>query len=225
MLRIPQSIAITVLLVYLFLLTGCATPVGVNKVSPRESYQEANANPLNAGVLSNQSKYVLNRYALLEKFDEEPAAAIAVLHEKALHDTRGDILYTLAEGSYLYGSQLAASSKEEERHLAPDYFLLSALYSFWNTQYHARICHVSLFYWEAVGEEKELVGVDGDYLHVVFHSAVYNVQPLAGRLGRQLLQPPDCLCKANTVSEISAYAKPRGAKIIYQSHHPVFLHR
>jgi pimeloyl-ACP methyl ester carboxylesterase len=127
--RIPQSIAITVLLVYLVFLAGCATPVGVNKVSPLESYQDANANPLNAGVLSNQSKFVLNRYALLEKFDKEPAAAIAVLHEKALYDARGDILYTLAEGCYLYGSQLAASSKEVERNLAPDYFLLSALYS------------------------------------------------------------------------------------------------
>jgi len=105
--------------------------VGVNKVSPRESYQDTYANPLNAGVLSDHSKYVLNRYDLLKKFDKEPAATIAVLHEKALHDDRGDILYTLAEGSYLYGSQLVDSYRDEKQKLAPDYFLLSALYPFY----------------------------------------------------------------------------------------------
>lgn len=127
--RMTYFSACAVLLVCLVFLSGCATPVGVNKVSPRKSYQDAYANPLNAGVLSDPSKYVLDRYDLLKKFDKEPAAVIAVLHEKALHDDRGDILYTLAESSYLYGSQLVDSYQEQEQKLAPDYFLLSALYS------------------------------------------------------------------------------------------------
>jgi triacylglycerol esterase/lipase EstA (alpha/beta hydrolase family) len=121
----------TVLLICVLLLSGCATPFGVNAVSPRESYREAYANPLNAGVLGDQAKYVLNRYDLLTKFDKEPASAIAVLHEKALHDDREDILYTLAECSYLYGSQLADSYNSDNNKLAPDYFLLSALYSYY----------------------------------------------------------------------------------------------
>ncbi|MBC2734344.1 MAG: hypothetical protein HF981_08305 [Desulfobacteraceae bacterium] len=127
--RVTHFSAGVVLLVWLVILSGCATPVGVNKVSPRESYQDTYANPLNAGVLSDPSKYVLDRYDLLEKFDKEPASVIAVLHEKALYDDRGDILYTLAECSYLYGSQLADSYQEKEQKLAPDYFLLSVLYS------------------------------------------------------------------------------------------------
>lgn len=127
--RITHFSASAVLLVWLVVLSGCATPVGVNKLSPRKSYQDVYANPLNAGVLSDPSKYVLDRYDLLKKFDKEPAAVIAVLNAKALHDDRGDILYTLAEGSYLYGSQLVDSSQEKEQKLAPDYFLLSALYS------------------------------------------------------------------------------------------------
>ncbi len=127
--RMIRISAGTVLMVCLVFLAGCATPVGVNKVSPRKAYRDAYANPLTAGVLSDQAKYVLNRYDLLKKFDKEPAAAIEVLHEKALYDDRGDILYALAEGSYLYGSQLVGSEKEEEQKLAPDYFLLSALYS------------------------------------------------------------------------------------------------
>jgi len=119
------------LLLCALLLYGCATPIGVNKASPRDAYRDARANALNAGVLSDQAKYVLNRYDLLKKFDSEPAATIAVLHEKALHDDRGDILYALAEGSYLYGSQLVDRYQEEEQKLAPDYFLLSALYSYY----------------------------------------------------------------------------------------------
>ena len=119
----------SVLLVCLVFLSGCATPIGVNKVSPQQSYQDAYANPLNAGVLSDQAKFVLNRYDLLKEFDKEPAETMAILHEKALHDERGDILYALAEGSYLYGSKLARSILVEEQKLAPDYFLLSSLYS------------------------------------------------------------------------------------------------
>lgn len=120
-----------VLLVFVVLLSGCATPIGVNKVSPQQSYQDAYANPLNAGVLSDQAKFVLNRYDLLKEFDKEPAATMAVLNEIALHDARGDILYTLAECSYFYGSKLAHSNLVEEQNLAPDYFLLSSLYSFY----------------------------------------------------------------------------------------------
>ena len=127
--RVTHFSAGAVLLVWLVFLSGCATPIGVNKVSPLKSYQDTYANPLNAGVLSDPSKYVLDRYDLLEKFDKEPAAVIAVLHEKALYDDRADILYTLAECSYLYGSQLVDSYQEKEQKLAPDYFLLSVLYS------------------------------------------------------------------------------------------------
>jgi len=131
MLKMIRISAGAMLLACLHFLSGCATPVGVNAVTPREAYQDAYASPLNAGALSDQAKFVLNRYDLLKKYDSEPAAAIAVLHDKALHDDRGDILYTLAEGSYLHASQLSDSYHEEEQKLAPDYFLLSALYSFY----------------------------------------------------------------------------------------------
>ncbi len=123
--------AAAMLLLCLAFLSGCATPIGVNQVSPREAYQDAYANPLNSGVLSDQSKYVLNRYDMLKKNHKEPALTIVALHEKALHDDRCDILYALAECSYLYGSQLRDSLQAEEQKLAPDYFLLSVLYAYY----------------------------------------------------------------------------------------------
>jgi pimeloyl-ACP methyl ester carboxylesterase len=100
-------------------------------VSPREAYHDAYANPLGAGVASDQAKYVLNRYNLLKKFARDPAAVITDLHEKALHDDRRDILYALSEVSYLYGDQLAENARPEDQTLAPDYFLLSAIYAYY----------------------------------------------------------------------------------------------
>lgn len=142
--------AAALLLVCLLLLSGCATPIGVNAVSPRDSYNDAYANPLNAGVLSDQAKFVLNRHFLLDTYAGNPAAAIAALHDKALHDDRRDILYTLAEASYLYGSRLAKESilpittqeeqqkvwpyssplAERQKKLSKDYFLMAAVYAY-----------------------------------------------------------------------------------------------
>jgi pimeloyl-ACP methyl ester carboxylesterase len=119
-----------VLITGVFLLSGCATPVGVTSVTPQEAFFDTYANPLNAGVASDQAKYVLSRYDLLAKFEKSPAAAIAELHEKALQEERRDILYALAEVSYLYGTQLAKSWSQDKQLLAPDYFLLSALYAY-----------------------------------------------------------------------------------------------
>ena len=54
------------LLLCALLLAGCATPVGVTMVSPREAYQDAYANPLGAGVASDQAKYVLTQVTFEE---------------------------------------------------------------------------------------------------------------------------------------------------------------
>lgn len=131
MTRLIRCCAGAIVLACLLVVAGCATPVGVNKVSPREAYQLAYANPLGAGVLSDQARFVLHRYNLLQKYENEPTAAIAQLHQKALHDNRGDILYALAEVCYLYGGQLAGSYDSKKQAAAPDYFLLSTLYSFY----------------------------------------------------------------------------------------------
>ena len=129
--KLIRTSAALVLLVCLAFLAGCATPIGVKKLSPQKAYQNAYANPLNAGVLSDQAKSVFNRYDLLKQFDKDPAPTLAILHQQALDDERGDILYALAEGAYLYGSKLARSVQVEEQELAPDYFMLSALYSWY----------------------------------------------------------------------------------------------
>ena len=121
---------VPIALLLLGLLAGCATPVGVKVVSPRDAYRDAFANPQSSGVASNDTNVVLNRFNLSRKFKESPAEAIADLHGKALTDDRRDILFALAETSYLHGEQLANSEDSSEQRDAADYFLLAAIYSY-----------------------------------------------------------------------------------------------
>ena len=72
------------LLALALFVSGCATPVGVRRVTPRAAYEKEQANPLNDMVLSDESKAVLNRFNLLQRFKKNPASAIAALHEKGL---------------------------------------------------------------------------------------------------------------------------------------------
>jgi pimeloyl-ACP methyl ester carboxylesterase len=118
------------LLLSVILLAGCATPIGIRQVSPRESYRVAMANPLTEGVASNDTMIVLRRFDLFREFKNEPARAIAYLHDKALHDDRRDILYALAELAYLHGEKLENDVDSPDRALAPDYFLLSSVYAY-----------------------------------------------------------------------------------------------
>jgi pimeloyl-ACP methyl ester carboxylesterase len=136
MIILPGAItrsANTLLLSCLLLIAGCATktPVGVDKVSLREAYLHTYANPLNQGIMSDEARYVLNRHFLLQQFESDQTTAIAALHAIALKDDRRDILYTLAEMSYLHGSELADSYRSANQKLASDYFLLSALYVYY----------------------------------------------------------------------------------------------
>lgn len=108
------------------LLSGCATPIGVTRVSAEKSYRTSTINPLNQGVVSNSAKAVLHRYNLGETFSTDPRGAIRFLHDTAIHDDRRDILFALAELSYLGGEKLRAGASPE----APDAFLQSAVYAY-----------------------------------------------------------------------------------------------
>jgi pimeloyl-ACP methyl ester carboxylesterase len=114
----------------LILLAGCATPIGIKQVSPRDSYRQLMTNPLTEGVASNATTIVLRRFNLVEKYENDPAAVITFLHDKALYDDRRDTLYALADLSYLNGERLEKSIKVAEQALAPDYFLIASVYAY-----------------------------------------------------------------------------------------------
>ena len=117
-------------LLLLSLLAGCATPVGVTRISPETSYRTSAANPLSQGELSNSARVVLHRYNLKEVFADDPSKAIRFLQETAILDDRRDLVFALAELSYVWGDRLQRSSSWDDLKRAPDSFLLSAVYAY-----------------------------------------------------------------------------------------------
>jgi len=111
------------------LITGCTTPIGATKTSLRVARRQANASAMQ-GEISSQSRLVLHRFDLDKQFASHPAEALTFLHEKACQDDRRDIVFALAELSYLHAYRLERSVKASEPKRARDYYLSAAIYSY-----------------------------------------------------------------------------------------------
>src|SRR5262252_995268 len=108
-------------IISLLSIVGCQTPVVVERLDDSTAQRQLTANALTADELSPPARNVLRRWVLSERYDDDPAGAIAALHTIAING-RGDEddLITLAEMSYLYA---------EKTHQRP-YYLGAAVYSF-----------------------------------------------------------------------------------------------
>lgn len=111
-------------------ITGCSTPVGVTRISPAASYHSSTANPISEGEMSNSARAVIHRYNLNETFADDPVKAIRFLQDTAILDDRRDLVFAMAEMSYLLGERRLKSSFWDEIAKAPDAFLLSAVYAY-----------------------------------------------------------------------------------------------
>src|SRR6516162_8238479 len=89
-------------MIWLLLSAGCATPVGVERVDASTAQRQLTANALTTDELSPSGRNVLRRWVLSDRYDDDPAGAIAALHTIAT-DGRGDQdeVITLAEMAYL----------------------------------------------------------------------------------------------------------------------------
>jgi pimeloyl-ACP methyl ester carboxylesterase len=85
------------------LVAGCAAPVGVKRIPPREAYRQLTANALTSDEPSDASQTVLRRYNLVESFDHYPAFTLGQLRTVVVSGRGGnDEVFALAELSYLY---------------------------------------------------------------------------------------------------------------------------
>jgi pimeloyl-ACP methyl ester carboxylesterase len=83
---------------------ACSAPVKVERVSLRTAYEDLNRTALSSDELSEPTRTVLRRAALLELFDNQPDAAIAALRAQAIATGMGwPDLYALSEMSYAEG--------------------------------------------------------------------------------------------------------------------------
>ena len=105
----------------LFALAACSAPVKVDRVGLRTAYDDLNRTALSSDQLSEATRTVLRRAALLEVFDYRPDDAITALRAQAIvTGMRWPDLYALAELYYYEG--LRTKSKAM--------LLASALYAY-----------------------------------------------------------------------------------------------
>jgi len=109
-------------------LSGCRAPIGAERTSTRMAYKALTENAVKLQI-SDASSLVLHRYDLTERFKKHPEETLQELHDKAVQDSRRDLLFALSELNYLQGEQLHRSLKPWEPKRAADFFLSSAIYS------------------------------------------------------------------------------------------------
>jgi hypothetical protein len=78
---------------------GCATPVGVNRISPQEANRLLTANLLTTGEPGAAARQFLYRLDLSQRYRDDPAGTIALLHSGLGEADEPDRLFALAEST------------------------------------------------------------------------------------------------------------------------------
>src|SRR5512139_1063816 len=107
------------LVLFVLLIEGCATPVGIEPVDIQTGYQLNTESALSSGRPSEATKTVLRRNGLMDRFEDEPEKVLAELHAELKPTGDEDKLFTLAELSLLHAQQT-------DNHA---YFLAAAVYA------------------------------------------------------------------------------------------------
>jgi len=114
----------------LILVAGCAAPMGADRVLPRQAYDQVEANALSTGQPSAATISLLHRYNLEHLAREQPAEAVRQLYPIAVSTGDRDLLFALAEVSYVAGDELRHNVKPWRQSDPRDYYLGSAIYAY-----------------------------------------------------------------------------------------------
>lgn len=118
-----------ILALSVLLLGGCRSPIGVTPASTRQAYAQVQANALSKGHPSSDTAGILHRYGLDRLAASHPDEAVRQLHQKVLDTGDRDLLFALAELSYLAGDHLRHNVKPWDQRDARDFYLGSAVYA------------------------------------------------------------------------------------------------
>ena len=110
----------TLVLIAILLLSGCATPVGVNRLDIQTANRKLTENVLSGASLSAPTQQILNRSGLKDRYDKEPAAAIETLRAGMPTASSSDRFFALAELSFLH------ATRAED----PPHYLAAAVYAY-----------------------------------------------------------------------------------------------
>ena len=109
-----------VALILLFVMSGCATPIGVRYVEPRVVYHSLTANVLSAETPSSFSARELINLNVYERFEYEPKKGLAEMHAGLAPKGDEDRVFALAELSFVHAQNNGERS----------YYLASAIYAY-----------------------------------------------------------------------------------------------
>jgi pimeloyl-ACP methyl ester carboxylesterase len=146
----------------LLLLAACAAPVQVDRVDLRSAYDELNRTALSSDQLSEVTRTVLRRAALLDDFDAQPDAAIAALRAQAIAaGMPWPDLYALSEMNYYEGRR----TKSKAMLLASALYAYAVLFPAGDaarpSPYSAQFLHAADFYNLALTQVLSGAGADG----------------------------------------------------------------
>ena len=94
--------------------------VGVDRVGPEVVDRELNEHALTGRIPSASTREVLHYFHLVERFDEEPEAALVELHRAIVAAPERGFLHAIAELCYLRGKELRSR----------EHFLAAAVYAY-----------------------------------------------------------------------------------------------
>ncbi|MCZ6873008.1 MAG: alpha/beta fold hydrolase [bacterium] len=103
--KLLRPIALLLCLSLLLGVAGCATPIGVRSIDPRDTQRLLTANVLSTGDPSSWSTQTLQRANLFERFKNDPGATLAELHETLAPKVSPDKLFALSELSFYFAEQ------------------------------------------------------------------------------------------------------------------------
>jgi pimeloyl-ACP methyl ester carboxylesterase len=108
------------------IITGCGTKTGVQRAAPRDNYDQFTVSAVTEDDYSKFSQDVLMRYNLVHAFKEDPAEVLTFLHHQAEKDYQRNLLFALAELTYLEGMRTRKTRTAPPR----SYFFASVLYAY-----------------------------------------------------------------------------------------------
>ena len=111
------------------LLAGCVAPIGAERVTTRQAYAQVEQSALRTGKPSADTVWLLHRFDLDRLPARRPGEVVRQLHAKALATGDRDLLFALAEMSYVAGEHIRHSVKPWDQRDERDYYLGSAIYA------------------------------------------------------------------------------------------------
>lgn len=166
MIRLPcpfrRQIGLLAFLMFTVVLAACSAPVSVERVDLRTAYDELNRTALSSNQLSEATRTVLRRAALLEVFDYRPDDAITALRAQAIATgMHWPDLYALAELNYYQGRR----TKSKAMLLASALYAYAVLFPAGNADrpspYSAQFLHAADFYNLALTQVLSGAGAEG----------------------------------------------------------------